>query len=252
VSHSAYERPGFAVRYALYRPSPPGALVDLLCLQAQVDRPELVVDLGCGTGLSTRIWSGRAEHVIGIDANELMLAEADAPPGVEFRHADAATTGLEGGVADIVTCSQSFLWMKHGPVTAEAARILRPDGVFAVYEHDVPPLTLPEVDAAFEHFVIRAGTGGSPQGLAAIHLDALRSSDDFPATREALVHMRTELDAERLLGFARSLGQAGRRIDEGASDEELGLDRLESAARAAFGDRRVTAWWSYRVALAIR
>ncbi len=53
---------GFAAQYDEHRPSPPDALSGLLCQQAQSVRPALVVDLGCGTGLSTRYWSGCAEE----------------------------------------------------------------------------------------------------------------------------------------------------------------------------------------------
>src|ERR1035437_4594814 len=58
---------GFAPVYDRFRPQPPEVAVDVLCQIAQVERPGLVVDLGCGTGLSTRIWAGRAERVIGIE-----------------------------------------------------------------------------------------------------------------------------------------------------------------------------------------
>ena len=55
-----------------------------------------------------------------------MLASAAEAPGVEYREAFAQATGLEDGVADIVTCSQSLHWMDPQPTFAEAARVLRP------------------------------------------------------------------------------------------------------------------------------
>jgi hypothetical protein len=42
---------GFADLYDSYRPAPPPALADVLCLLAGVKRPALVVDLGSGAGL---------------------------------------------------------------------------------------------------------------------------------------------------------------------------------------------------------
>src|SRR5437763_12544657 len=108
IDASGYDREGFATRYDRYRPRPPRGLLDLLCRYARVERPTLVVDLGCGTGLSTRAWAGRAERVVGIEPNAAMLAAAEAAPGVEYRHAFAQETGLEDGCADVVTCSQSL------------------------------------------------------------------------------------------------------------------------------------------------
>ena len=67
IDASGYDREGFAARYDRYRPRPPLALLDVLCRYARVERPALVVDLGCGTGLSTRAWSGVAERAVGVE-----------------------------------------------------------------------------------------------------------------------------------------------------------------------------------------
>jgi len=79
---------GFADRYDARRPMPPAALVDLLTQLAQVTQPRLIVDIGCGTGLSTRIWAGRAEKVIGIEPNADMRRQAEMHSiivGVSYR-----------------------------------------------------------------------------------------------------------------------------------------------------------------------
>src|SRR4051794_40464177 len=110
IERSGYDRAGFAARYDRYRPRPPRALLDVLCRYARVDRPAVVVDLGCGTGLSTRAWSGVAGRAIGVEPNPAMLAAAAPAPGVEYREAFAQATGLDGACADIVTCSQSLHW----------------------------------------------------------------------------------------------------------------------------------------------
>src|SRR4051812_18759361 len=119
IETSGYDRTGFAAHYDRFRPRPPRDLLDVLCRYARTDRPARVVDLGCGTGLSTRAWSGVAERTIGIEPNAAMLASAEAAPGVEFRQAFADDTGLDVGSADIVTCSQSLHWMEPEPTFAE-------------------------------------------------------------------------------------------------------------------------------------
>src|SRR5947207_11499657 len=149
IDRSGYEREGFAGGYDRFRPRPPRALLELLCRYGRVGRPVLVVDLGCGTGLSTRAWSGTAERAVGIEPNPAMLAVAEEAPDVEYRAAFAHETGLPAAGADIVTCSQSLHWMEPEPTFAEAARILRPGGVFAAYDYNWPPVVDPEVDAAF-------------------------------------------------------------------------------------------------------
>src|SRR5205823_417569 len=116
------------------RPHLPGAFLDLLCQYARIERPHLVVDLGCGPGLSTFAWTDRAARVIGVEPAAAMVDLArQRTPGsyVEVRHAFAHRTGIPDGAADIVTAVQSFHWMEPRATLAEVARILRPGGVFA-------------------------------------------------------------------------------------------------------------------------
>ncbi|HEY3341429.1 MAG TPA: class I SAM-dependent methyltransferase, partial [Anaerolineae bacterium] len=56
---------GFAEQYDRYRPSPPAILSEVIIHWARLGHLRLVVDLGSGTGLSSRYWADRAEQVIG-------------------------------------------------------------------------------------------------------------------------------------------------------------------------------------------
>ncbi len=69
---------GLADVYESSRPRPPAVLADLLCRYAGVERPEMVVDLGSGTGLATRLWIGRARTVIGVEPSDDMRRLATA------------------------------------------------------------------------------------------------------------------------------------------------------------------------------
>src|SRR5262249_35942807 len=62
----------FAAVYAPYRPTPPAGVLAVLAHIACPKRPRLVVDLGCGTGLATRAWAGRADEVVGVEPNPRM------------------------------------------------------------------------------------------------------------------------------------------------------------------------------------
>ncbi len=88
VKPSSVERfSGFADLYDAYRPRPPEVLTDILRDLAGIQRPRLVVDLGSGTGLSTRIWAGKAERVIGVEPNPDMrrqAAAATAATGISY------------------------------------------------------------------------------------------------------------------------------------------------------------------------
>jgi SAM-dependent methyltransferase len=263
IEQSGYLRAGFADHYDAYRPSPPEVLLAALTRYAGGERLSRVVDLGSGTGLSTRAWGSRADEVIGVEPNPAMLAVARAQTGeanVRFVEAFAADTGLERGTADLTTCSQSFHWMDREATLVEADRVLRPGGVFAAYDYDMPPLVNPEIDAAFnQHLMLRrqfrdehrveAGWTRTPKHT---HLDAIQESGLFDYAREAVFHETEEVDADRILGLARSLGLVPELIALGASEDELGLTRLEEAVRTVIGDRRVEWVLGYRVRLGVK
>jgi SAM-dependent methyltransferase len=233
-------------------------LLDILCLEAEVERPRQVVDLGSGTGLSTRAWAERADEVVGVEASPEMRSEAEkttSAGNVRFVQAYAQETGLPAGAADIVTCSQSFHWMEPAATLAEAARLLRPGGVFAAYDYDWPPIVHPDVEAAFEELVRRIGMRralrGQPRHTKDMHLDRIRESGHFRFVREVVLHSQERGSAERVVGMALSLGPLTVMLNEGVSEEELGLAQLREAA-AALGEREVEMFLSYRVRLGVK
>lgn len=257
---SGYSASGFPGAYDSHRPSPPEALFDVLCLEAQVDRPALVVDLGAGTGLSTRAWADRAEEVVGIEASPEMRNEAEAatPAGnVRYVQAFAHQTGLSASAADIVTCSQSFHWMDPEPTLAEAARLLRPGGVFAAYDYDWPPIVQPDVEAAYEEVwrrlaQLRSGPGAQIRYSKEGHLERIRESGHFRYAREALLHSRERGSTERIIGMVMSVGQLTVLLKEGVSEEELGLAALRETCALTLGEGEVEMFLGYRVRLAVR
>jgi SAM-dependent methyltransferase len=260
IASSGYHRPGFAARYDRIRPRTPRALLEVLCRYARVERPALVVDLGCGTGLSTRIWSGVAEDVVGIEPNAAMLAAAKRAPGVEYRKAFAHDTGLANGVADIVTCSQSLHWMDPEPTFAEVERILRPGGVFAAYDYDWPPVVDPEVDAAFKAYQERRRQARQARGIERgadrwakeKHLERMQASGRFRFCRELLLHSIEEGNAQRISGFTRSLGLPVADLSDDELERELRVDALEKVARRVLGDRTVPFLFGYRIRVGVR
>ncbi len=258
IGCSGYSRPGFPAQYDRWRPAPPAALLDLLCRIARVERPRLVVDLGAGTGLSTRAWAERADAAVGIEPNPDMLAHAEqatAAANVSFVEGYSNATGIDDAAADIVTCSQSLHWMEPAETFAEAARILRPRGVFAAYDYDLPPAVHPEVDAAFDEYQRRRGEARRAQGIEMGaerlpegkegHLARMRGSGRFQVSRELLVHGVDEASGERVVGLATSIGPA---LEE---ETAAALENLRSVCDRVLGEELTTWHVGYRVRVGI-
>ncbi len=239
LREARYDAPGFAATYDRHRPRPPELLLDLLPRLAGGGRPRLVVDVGSGTGLSTRPWAKRADAVVGVEPQEAMRAHAEnvtSAANVRYVGGSSYDTGLAGGTADIVTCSQSLQWMEPGPTFAEIGRTLRPGGVFCAYEYRGLVTGLWEPEEAFAATMEAGGRIRRERGLAANarrfppSVERLESSGIFGRVRELSFHNVEEGDGERLVGFALAIGAVRTPLDDGASEHELGLDRLREVA----------------------
>jgi ubiquinone/menaquinone biosynthesis C-methylase UbiE len=97
-----------------------------------------VLDLGCGTGITTQAtlpYVGDQGRVYALDVSEAMLniAHQDLPPyQVTSVHADAASfADLIDEPIDRVICNSVFWQFRNKPlVMAELQRVLKPDGLF--------------------------------------------------------------------------------------------------------------------------
>lgn len=258
---------GFAALYDRARPAPPEALPALLAQLAGTARPALVVDLGCGTGLSTRLWAGRADAAVGVEPNPDMRAQAQARgaglldgTAISYQAGYSHASGLPDACADIVTISQALHWMEPAPTFAEVARVLRPGGVLAAYDCDWPPVVGWEAEAAYERCADRAALLERELGLAAEvrrwakseHLARMRLSGQFRYTRELLLHNAEQGDAERLVGLALSQGQISGLLKRGVEESAFGLDELREAAARTLGATPRPWYFCYRVRVGVK
>jgi SAM-dependent methyltransferase len=260
AQRSRYTHHGFADCYDAYRPRPPAALLDVLLQLAQTARPDLVVDLGSGTGISTFIWTQRARQVLGIEPLDAMRRTAEAAntaPHVRFQGGVAQHTGLADGAADIVTCAQALHWMDPGSTLAEVARILRAGGVFAAYDYDRTPTMQWEAEHAFDHCMARRqecwqgeGSTGPQQWTKSEHLARMRQSGHFRYVKEIVLHHIERCTAERWVGYALSCVPGV--LDSDVTATEVGLNELRQVAQRTLGDQGLPAYFNYRVRVGVR
>ncbi|HWB20342.1 MAG TPA: class I SAM-dependent methyltransferase [Phycisphaerales bacterium] len=144
---------GLSHTYAAYRPTYP--LEAFSAMLAGLSQPVHAVDVGCGTGISTRLLAHHGASVIGIDPNHDMLQEARSTPleqtgdlrnlpMITYQFGTADQTGLPDNSADLVLCAQSFHWFTPDTALREFHRILNPQGRLALMwnvRDDADPFT---------------------------------------------------------------------------------------------------------------
>jgi ubiquinone/menaquinone biosynthesis C-methylase UbiE len=208
---------GLAELYGKFRPSYPAAAIDFIVTRCALKPGSQLVDVGCGTGISSRLFAARGIQVIGIEPNPEMRAAALAfptppdHPKPSYRVGRAEDTGMEKESADAVLAAQAFHWFDAEVALREFHRILKRGGwaILMWNERDESDpataaygaviRTAPEA-AAVERPRYRAG-------------EALLTSSFFQEAQRLVFPNEQALAEEGLLGRAFSASYAPRQAD---------------------------------------
>jgi ubiquinone/menaquinone biosynthesis C-methylase UbiE len=101
-------------------------------------KKSVILDLGCGTGISTRQLA-RLGKVIGCDPDSRMLRAARAHPTVNqetYVRGAAEKLPFKNSSVDVVTALSAFHWFDNRKSLAEIKRVLKPGGIFFTVSKD--------------------------------------------------------------------------------------------------------------------
>ncbi len=124
----------------------------------EIDRRSTVLDLGCGTGIAARAIAARPGFegtILGIDRSDYLVQAArrfadDEKVGgrVRFERGDSHALGLGSASIDAVVAHTLFSHLDDpAKVLTEMRRVLRSDGVIAIFDGDCASLTFELADA---------------------------------------------------------------------------------------------------------
>jgi SAM-dependent methyltransferase len=143
-----------AERYDRARPRYAGALIDRIVASPGRD----VLDVGCGTGISSRQFQAAGCTVLGVDPDARMAGFA-RQRGLEAEVATFEDWDPAGRTFDAVVAGMTWHWVDPLAGAAKAAQVLRPGGRLAVFWYVFqPPAGLGEAFAG----VYRRVLPGSP------------------------------------------------------------------------------------------
>ena len=253
-----YERfLGYADTYDEGRPKLPRKAIEILKIYLD-NKIDTIVDIGCGTGLSTEVCTLFANNVIGVEPSIDMLNKASTKENdkMKFIQGYGDKTGLEDECADIVICSQAFHWMEPESTIKEVYRILKKGGIFAVIDADYPPVINKELEKLNSYLkkktAILENCENKWVSNKTEHLNNIRKSGLFEYSREICFSHIEKYDQERFKKFLlrqSSMQQAIKYNYDKIVDE---LNTLDQRLFKVFNGQTLDAMYPYKMRIGIK
>jgi SAM-dependent methyltransferase len=115
-----------AARYASARPALHDRAIDLI--RRWIPPPHRALDVGCGTGLSTRALASFAHETVGVDVSEEMLRAREQDSDATYVRASAERLPFADSTFDLATIASAIHWFDR------YARVLRASASLVVYD----------------------------------------------------------------------------------------------------------------------
>ena len=253
---------GFAELYEQARPAMPDYPIHVI-IKYLGRIPEKVIDLGCGTGLSTFVCANRCGKVIGIEPNAEMLAVASAKQTgcVSFYQAFSHETGVEDNTADAAICSQSFHWMEPFQTLREVNRVLKPNGVFATVDCDWPPVCGWQAEKAYNDLFHQVELveqahedlkDSFKRWDKSNHLQNIQESGYFRFAREIVFFNTEKCTADRLIALALSQGGLQNILKTKPELITAQVEVYKTVINEMFGNKEFEIDFCYRMRLGVK
>ncbi|MHB8534281.1 MAG: class I SAM-dependent methyltransferase [Sulfuricaulis sp.] len=218
-----------AGEYARYRPDYPPDLFEFLAQSAR--RHELAWDCATGNGQAALGLSAYFDRVIATDASAPQVQNAARHEKVSYFTAPAEQSDLPSHSVDLITVAQALHWFRFEPFYQEARRVLRPDGIIAVWCYGLSRVT-PAVDKVVHHYYTNVvGSCWPPERR---YIDEKYQTIPFMFTEMPApeFHMKAEWNLDEFMGYLHTWS-ATQRFQQ--KNEQNPLDMIRRALVGAWG-----------------
>jgi SAM-dependent methyltransferase len=230
---------GHAVDYARYRPVYPPDLFEFLAHAAS--RHELAWDCGTGSGQAALGLSAYFDRVIATDPSPEQIKNAVQHKKISYFSAPAEQIDLPSQSVDLITVAQALHWFRFEAFYDEARRVLRPDGMIAVWCYGLSRVN-PAVDKVVHHYYTNiVGSCWPPERR---YIDEKYRTIPFLFVEMPTPEffMKTEWDLNDFMGYLGTWSATRRFMQK---NEQNPLDMIRRALAKAWGpaDTRHAVRW---------
>jgi SAM-dependent methyltransferase len=225
--------------YAAFRPTYPEELIRHLVSFAPAR--DLAWDCATGNGQAARLLAVHFRMVLATDASAEQIAAAPADPRISYRVAREDGSGAPDGAVDLVCVAQALHWLDLPRLYREVDRVLKPDGVIAVWSYGrltTDPRIAPVIDRFYDQRVGRYWPAGR-EHVEAGYRDLPFPFDEIPPGEW---RMTARLSLRNLLGYVGTWSAVARARETEGRDP---LAELEAALAPTWPDpdeEREVAW----------
>ena len=231
-----------AETYAQYRPHYPPALFAYLA--EQVQEHGLAWDCATGSGQAARDLVARFDRVIATDASAEQVSRAEPHDRIAYRVEPAEQTSLAARSVDLVTVAVAVHWFDFERFYQEARRVLKPDGVIAVWTYHRPQIS-PELDSLIAALEVEILGDFWPERIHYLQEHYQTLPFPFEELSPPAFTIQAEWNLDQMLGFLNSWS-AVRRYQEQRAIHPLRMIWTDFlAAWGESGQPRLIRWPLY-------
>lgn len=122
--------------YVKYRPDYPKEVLQLFCVEMNLQTRSVIADIGSGTGISAKMFLENGNPVFGVEPNQAMRGAAEnfleSFPNFTSVNGTSENTTLKNGSINFVIAAQAFHWFDIEKTRREFKRILKDGGFVAL------------------------------------------------------------------------------------------------------------------------
>lgn len=188
--------------YIKYRPDYPREIIPYLAANCGLTSDSIVADIGCGPGVSSRMFLENGNRAIGVEPNDAMreAAEGELADHKNFTVINGTSdkTTLTDNSVDLVVAAQAFHWFDAEPTRREFHRIVKPGGHIVLMWNERQLDTTP-VLIEYEAFLLKHATDYTKVRHENIDEEKLAAFFTRPYTTATFPNIQT-FDLEGLKG----------------------------------------------------